>query len=140
MAEFLVSTCHSIWASSSPLTAEKRNIGPLAALSVLKTQMFIVEEEAPRTGKTSMRSLASLAEQTVNKIFNTAFPKLAALVIRVSVLHSETAEDEIFAFFRSEHVEMDGERMFVAVKIEPHMVKHNVACADVLDEEEFVFT
>jgi hypothetical protein len=72
-----------------------------------------------------------LVEQTANKIFNTAFPQLAAVVIKVSGLPCKFFEDETFAFLRSEQTGPDGEKVYVALKIEPHMVKHHVACADI---------
>lgn len=82
---------------------------------------------------------ARLVEQTANKIFNMAFPQLAAVVIKVSGLPSKIFEDETFAFLHSEQVCPDGKKKYMAVKIEPHMIKHHVACADILEEERFVF-
>ena len=78
-------------------------------------------------------------KQMANKIFNMAFPQLAAVVIKVSGIPSKIFEDETFAFLRSEKVGPDGKKTYMAVRIEPHMIKHHVACVDILEDERFVF-
>jgi hypothetical protein len=101
--------------------------------------MFFEENDAPPRPNPNIPFADRLVEQMANKIFNTAFPQLAAVVITVSGLPSKIFEDKTFAFLRSEQIGPDGGKMFVAVKIEPHMVKHHVACADILEEERFVY-
>ena len=86
-----------------------------------------------------MPTVTRLVEQTANKIFNTAFPQLAAVVITVPGLPCKIFEDKTFAFLRSEQTGPGGGKVFVAVKMEPHMVKHHVACTDILEEERFVY-
>jgi hypothetical protein len=135
--EFLVSVYSSTRSRSSRLTTYQNIIKPLTALSVLKTEMFFEEGEAPNP---NIPFAGRLVEQTANKIFNTAFPQLAAVVIKVSGLPSKVFEDRTFAFLRSEQTGPDGGNVYVAVKIEPHMVKHHVACADILEEERFTYT
>lgn len=136
VAEFLASVCYSTISRSTRLTTDQNIIKPLSALTVLKTQMFSEEKGAPNP---NIQYTARLVEQTANKIFNMAFPQLAAVVIKVSGLLSEIFKDETFAFLRSEHIGPDGKKTYTAVKTEPHMVKHHVACADILEEEKFVF-
>ena len=121
---------------SSLLITEKDIIRPLPALSILKTQMFFEEKDAPNP---NIPFAARLVEQTANKIFNMAFPKLAAVVIKVSGLPSKIFEDETFAFLRSERISLEGKKTYMAVEIEPHMIKHHVACAEILEGERFVF-
>lgn len=101
--------------------------------------MFFVDDDTPRRSNPDIAYASRLVEQITNKIFNTAFPQLAAVVITVSGLPSQIFEDKTFAFLRSEQIGLDGGKTFVAVKVEPHMVKHHVACADILEEERFVF-
>lgn len=98
--------------------------------------MFFDEGDAPNP---NIPFANRLIEQTANKIFNMAFPQLAALVIKVSGFPSKIFE-ETFAFLRSEQfVGPDGKKKYMAVKIEPHMIKHRVACANILEEERFAF-
>ena len=86
-----------------------------------------------------MKFVARLVEQTANKIFNMRFPQLTAVVIKVSGLPDGTIEDGIFAFLRSEQAGPGGTKVYVAMKMEPHMIKHHVACAKILEEERFVY-
>jgi hypothetical protein len=134
--EFLVSVHYITQSCSSRLTINQNILQPLTALNVLKTEMFIEEGDVLNP---NIPFVERLVEKTANKIFNTAFPQLAAVVIKVSGLPSKVFEDRIFAFLRSEQVGSDGGKLFVAVKIEPHMIKHHVACADILEEERFTY-
>lgn len=111
---------------------------PLTALRIFKTQMFFVDDDTPGGSNSNIPFADRLVEQVANKIFNTAFPQLAAVVITVSGLPSQMFEEKTFAFLRSEQIGPDGGKTFVAMKIEPHMIKHHVECADILEEERFV--
>jgi hypothetical protein len=86
----------------------------------------------------NMPSVAGLVHQLANKIFNMANSDLAAIAIQLSKPFSTRADQGKFAFLRSKSVGPDGKETSVAVQIEPHMVKHHVVCADVLEEERFV--
>ena len=78
---------------------------PLTSLRILKTEMFFEEDKRPNP---NIPFAGRIGEQTVNKIFNMAFPQLAAVVIKVSGLPCEIIEDETFAFLRSEQAGPDG--------------------------------
>lgn len=98
--------------------------------------MFFLERDAPNNNI----SLADkLVEQIADKIFNMAFLQLAAVVIKVSGLPCKIFENKTFAFLCSEQSDQDGNKTYMAVKIEPHMIKHHVACADILEDERFDF-
>ena len=97
--------------------------------------MFFEEKDAPNP---NIPFAARLVEQTAKKIFNMAFPQLAAVVIKVSGLPSGIFKDETFAFLRSERVGPEGKKTYIAVKIEPHMIKHHVVYADILEEERLL--
>ncbi|KAM0710952.1 hypothetical protein Q7P35_001691 [Cladosporium inversicolor] len=98
-------------------------IKPLTALRIFKTQMFFVDDDIPGGSNPNIPSADLL---------------LAAVVITVSGLPSQLFEEKTFAFLRLEQIGPDCGKTFVAVKIEPHMVKHHVTCADILEEETFV--
>lgn len=96
---------------------------------------MFVENEVSQGRDADMSSLSRLVEQTANKIFNLTIPQLTAVVTKVSGMPDELMEDGIFAFLRS--AGPDGGSTYVAVNVEPHMIKHHVACADILEEERF---
>jgi hypothetical protein len=83
-----------------------------------------------------LREVKKLAEN----IFEWKLPKLTAVVVVVEWQRSYLLKKKSFAFLRSKEVDSTGNERFVAVPIEPHMVKHHVPCADILEDEKFVFT
>jgi hypothetical protein len=84
-----------------------------------------------------VRRVVQLAAE---KIFGWKLPKLTALVFEVSGQRSPQLTEKTFAFLRLKKLNLDGDEIYTALSVEPHMVKHHVPCADILEEERFVFT
>jgi hypothetical protein len=66
-------------------------------------------------------------------------PKLMAVVIKVNGGRSYLMTHDKFAFLRSKQLGQDGVMRTSVVQVEPHMVKHHVPCADILEPDKFVF-
>jgi len=77
--------------------------------------------------------------RTAERIFALKLPKLAAVVFVVEGQRSHLLTHNRFAFLRSKVVDQTGEERYIPVPVEPHMVKHHVPCADILEPERFVF-
>jgi hypothetical protein len=119
----------------------QHKLEPLEALRVLKLTGFF----SPRTGGANPKHsseplLLSTARDIAGKIFGWKLPKLTAVVVVFEGSQVQLRTTRNFAFLRSKEVDSAGDEKFVAIPIEPHMIKHHVPCADILEDERFVFT
>ena len=82
--------------------------------------------------------------QTVNQaaeyIFAMKLSNLTAVIITVTGSRRRLLTRDQFAFLRSKQLGQDGVMRTSVVEVEPHMVKHHVPCADILEPDKFVFT
>jgi hypothetical protein len=79
-------------------------------------------------------------KEATEQIFALKLPKLTAVVFVVSGERDKPLTQKRFAFLRSKQLGQDGVIRSSVVQVEPHMVKHHVPCADILDPDKFVFT
>jgi hypothetical protein len=86
-----------------------------------------------------MRLVLQTLRNAADQVLRWDMPKLTAVVFVVDGERSRELKQWWFAFLRTKHVDPFGKQRHVIVPIEPHMVKHHAPCADILDEEKFVF-
>lgn len=112
------------------------------ALRVLKLTMslFALDRTQTPTQMLCMPAVLRTTKAAAEKISGWKLPKLAVVVFVVEGARDDLLKVKKFAFMRSKEVGPSGEERFAAIAIEPHMVKHQVPCADILEEEKFVFT
>ena len=82
-----------------------------------------------------LRTVKRAAEQ----IFGLKLPKLTAVVFVIEGERYELLTHNRFAFLLSKQLGKDGVMRSSVVQVEPHMVKHHVPCADILEPDKFVF-
>jgi hypothetical protein len=82
-----------------------------------------------------LRTVKRAAEQ----IFGLKLPKLTAVVFVIEGHRDRLLTHRRFAFLRLKQMGQDGVMRTSVVQMEPHMVKHHVPCADILEPDKFVF-
>lgn len=110
-------------------------------LRVLKLSVFtysLSETDTPTQSLCMLRILRTV-KPVAEEIFGWKLPKLTAVVLVVEGPRTSLLKESRFAFLRSKSVDSSGKDRYVAVAVEPHMVKHHVPCADILEDEKFVF-
>jgi len=78
-------------------------------------------------------------KEAADKIFALNLPKLTAVVFVIEGEQHLKLPPIRCAFLLSKELDQDGVLRSSVVPVEPHMVKHYVPCADILEEEKFVF-
>jgi hypothetical protein len=79
-------------------------------------------------------------QRSAERIFSLELPKLTAVVFEVHGERKCLLTHNRFAFLRSQQADQTGGERCLAIAVEPHMVKHHVPCADILEAERFVFS
>ena len=96
---------------------------------------------------TNAFQLGHLVKRPADKVFSTlasTCPHFVALVIEAKCV-PETQESgrlrgfQAFAFMKSKQTDLYGHTSVVRMAIEPHMVKHDEPCAEILEPERFPF-
>lgn len=82
-----------------------------------------------------LRTVRRAAEQ----IFALQLPKLVTVVFVVSGKRSNRLTRNRFAFLRTKQLDQNGVMRSSVVPVEPHMVKHHVPCAEILEPDRFAF-
>jgi hypothetical protein len=91
------------------------------------------------------RKLAREAKPRAQRLFsttaNTIFSLLATSCAKLTVVVFETygAADGIYAFRRSQQIDLDGQMAVVGTPVEPQRIKHYEPCSDVLKDANFAF-
>lgn len=115
-------------------------IRPLKALRVLKITVYLtsLDETDTPTQMLCMPPVTREVKSLAHKIFEWRLPKLTALVLVVEGSRVRLLKQDTFAFLQSIKVSPAGKVKHIVTALEPHMVKHHVPCADILEEDKFV--
>jgi hypothetical protein len=108
--------------NEAPEGLSKRSKAVRAALEA----QHVVQRQAKRVADVVLSTLALNC------------PTLAAVVIKTT-WHITDAGPLVHAFSKSKQIDLYGRPTIVGMAVEPHMVKHHVPCADILEAEKFVF-
>lgn len=116
-------------------------VRPLKALRVLEVTIYpsSLDQTVTPTQMLCMPPVRREVRSLAQKIFAWRLPKLTALVLVVEGVRVGLLKQRTFAFLRSETVGPAGKVKHGIIAVEPHMVKHHVPCADILEEDKFVF-
>jgi hypothetical protein len=113
----------------------------MTALRVSKLRVYLsclARSDTP-TQILCMPPVLRTVQKAAEDIFKWKLPKLTAVVFVVDGERALQMKVRTFAFLRSKEGDSTGNERFAAIPIEPHMVKHHVPCADILQDEKFVF-
>jgi hypothetical protein len=126
---------------SCTLTISKNILVRFEALRVLKLTvcLYSLNVTDTPTQMLCMPPVLRTVQRAEDKIFGWKFPKLAALVFVIEGQKGPWMTEKTFAFLRSKKLSPTGEEVPIGLPVEPPLVKHHVPCADILEDEKFVF-
>lgn len=114
---------------------------PLELLRVLKLTMLCssLGITPTPTQMLCMPPVLRTVRRAAEQIFALKLPKLTAVVFVVEGQRSHRMTHNRFAFLCSNQLDRGGVMKSSVIPVEPHMVKHHVPCADILEPDKFVF-
>ena len=116
-------------------------LGPLKSLRVLKLTLYFPSLDGTSTliQTQCLHTLTRTVKAATETIFGLGLQRLTAVVFEADGDGDSLVTQTPFAFLRSNQLDLDGVIRSRVMQVEPHMVKHHVPRADILEPDKFVF-